>query len=149
MPCSNQFINFVPGCATNLIVGNFPKKIFKAKFTYPSGFVLIVGNLEPSSEGGTITIPNNGYWHNGSGDVMLEFYQGNDCEPHLFEHCGREYSSILLSFINETITPAEEEHVVFCDCEDDEDEDDGHGGGHGGDGDGDGDDDDGRPLIED
>jgi hypothetical protein len=117
MPCSNQFINFVPGCAKNIIINaEFDEETeYKARFTYPNGFILTVAALVPD-EDGSITISNNGYWHNGTGDVMLQIFEGNKCDPFQFTHCERNYESILLSFVNESINPEQETHTVFCEC---------------------------------
>jgi hypothetical protein len=117
--CLGSYSQDVSGCIEELIISNSSLTEgadYVVKMTYPSGWV-VKRDLTANEYSGDLIIPNQNFWHVGTGPVVVEVYSASDnnCTPINFTVCDKTYSSITVNFIN--ITQDDNSYAnIPCDC---------------------------------
>jgi hypothetical protein len=116
--CLGSYSQDVSGCIDELVISNSSLTAgadYVVKMTYPSGWV-VKRDLTANEYSGDLIIPNQNFWHVGTGPVLVEVYSTDDnCTPITFDVCDKTYSSLSVNFIN--ITQDADYTTIPCDCD--------------------------------
>jgi hypothetical protein len=100
--CNATYEIDIPGCTPEIRL-LAPKKniLYTLKFTFANGFTLSIKKTSNSSTS-IITLTKdadlNGFWNDGTGQVILQLFEGSTCDPAINTFCTLEYSQIVINF---------------------------------------------------
>lgn len=111
--CGLSYNQDISGCVDEVvftIAELDPDTAYNVKWTYANGYK--VNHEITTDESSSFTIINSGWWNTGTGTVLIEIKQGNDCNPIPFQVCGKDYTSMSINFTNSNDTNT----LIPCTC---------------------------------